>query len=94
MGAEVEGGEVIAVGVAAGFADFALVAEGEGEEDGVAFGCDGDAWSDFSNVARACVGGDIMVSFALLFLLSFFFLTLDDISSSREESKGLPTFVT
>lgn len=66
MGAEVEWGEVIAVGVAAGFTDFALVAEGEGEEDGVAFGCDGDAWSDFSNVARACVGGVISWS-ALLF---------------------------
>lgn len=66
MGAEVEGGEVIAVGVAAGFADFALVAEGEGEEDGVAFGCDSDAWSDFSNVARACVGRVISWS-ALLF---------------------------
>ena len=50
---KVEFVEVVAVGVAACFADFAVLAEGEGEEDWVAFACYADAWADFANVARA-----------------------------------------
>lgn len=49
--AEIEFVEDGAVGVAAGFADFAFRAVGEGEEDGVAFGGDGDARAEFANVA-------------------------------------------
>jgi hypothetical protein len=49
--AEVQLVEGVAVGVVAGFADGAFVAEGEGAEDGIAFFGYGDAGADFAYVS-------------------------------------------
>lgn len=67
FGREVEGGrgtevelvEVVAVGEMARLADFALLAEGERAEDGIARLGDGYAGADFFDVARAFCTNDI-----------------------------------
>lgn len=53
-GAEVELVEGVAVGLVACFADFAVLAEGEGAEDWVAGGGYCDAWTDLFHVPGAC----------------------------------------
>jgi hypothetical protein len=55
LGAEVQVVEAVAVRVVAGGADFARVAEGEGEQDWVAGFGDGYAGADFAHVAGAFV---------------------------------------
>ena len=55
LGPEVQVVEAVAVRVVAAGADFAGVAEGEGEQDWVADFGDGYAGADFAHVARAFV---------------------------------------